>query len=301
MEYKRFARMITMILVSLVLSACNLSQVPPTATHTPTATLAPTLLQGETEYTLMVDDLERSYLLYVPTGLSSQQSVPVVFAFHNWDTSPSTMKRNSKLNDVADLETFLVVYPWGIGRSWNTGEHGPGDAIEQNIDESAFIREMLADLGTIANIDPKRIYAVGDTQGGGLVYRLACDMSDTIAAIASVSGPMDYSACNPTQAVSVLHFHGLKDYGVPFSGGGPHNNPPVEDGINTWVEFNECTSPAVEEKVGDDINRIAYPSCRDGTIVELYTNDTRGHTWPDWFPTPASEYIWEFFAAHPKP
>ena len=77
--------------------------------------------------------------------------------------------------------------------------------------------------------------------------------------------------------------------------------PPVEDGINTWVELNECTSPALEEKFSDDINHIVYPSCRDGTIVELYTHDIRQHGWPDWFPTPASEYIWEFFAAHPKP
>ena len=95
MEHKRrLAPTIVWILVSLVLAACNSSQVVPTQilptpTPVPTATPIPTIQPGESERTLMVDDRERSYLLYIPPGLDSQQSVPVIFAFHGFTQSPT--------------------------------------------------------------------------------------------------------------------------------------------------------------------------------------------------------------------
>lgn len=302
-------RLLLVLTFTILLStaSCNQTAAIPTATIAstatlvPTATAAPTIQPGDSERKLMVNDLERSYLLHIPPGLSSQQPVPVVFAFHGLSLTPSHMQRTAGLDDVADLANFLVVYPRGVGGSWNTGEEGPGFAVAQNVDEPAFVRKMLSDLDTIANIDPKRIYAVGYSQGGALVYRLACDMSDTFAAIASVSGPMEYSTCKPTQAVSVIHVHGLADTLVPFSGGGGYDLSPVEKGIDTWVELDNCTGSAKEEDEINGITHITYASCQAGTAVELYTIDSGGHTWPFENVMPASGVIWEFLEAHPKP
>jgi len=130
MEYKRLlVRTIVLILVPLVLGACRTSevaptQIPPTAPPVPTATSAPTIKPGDSERIMMINERERSYLLYIPPGLNSQQSVPVIFAFHGLGQSPIALKSISKLNNVADLENFLVVYPAGFGDSWNTGENG---------------------------------------------------------------------------------------------------------------------------------------------------------------------------------
>ena len=280
-------------------AAIPTATIAPTATLAPTATAAPTIQPGDSERKLMVNDLERSYLLHIPPGLNSQQPVPVIFAFHGISESPFQMQSVAEFDDIADLANFLVVYPRGVGGSWNTGEAGPGSAIAQNVDELAFIRQMLSDLGTITSIDPKHIYAVGFSQGGALVYRLACDMSDTFAAIASVSGPMEYSACQPSQAVSVIHVHGLADTFVPYSGGGSYDLPPVEQGIATWVQLDDCTGSAQVEKPTNIITHTAYAACQAGTAVELYTIDTGGHAWP--YGWPASEIVWDFFAAHPKP
>lgn len=293
--------------ILLSTASCNQTAVIPTATIAPTATLAPTatatptVQPGNSERKLMINDRERSYLLHIPPGLNSQQPVPVIFAFHGYNLTPSQMQRAVEFDDVADLANFLVAYPKGGGNSWNTGEEGPGSAISQNVDEQAFIRQMLSDLDTIANIDYKRIYAVGFSQGGALVYRLACDMSDIFAAIASVSGPMEYSTCQPAQTVSVIHVHGLADTLVPYSGGGSLDLSPVEQGIATWVQLNDCTDSPKVEKPSNIITHTEYASCQAGTAVEFYTIDPGGHSWPSKDVWPASEIIWDFFTAHPKP
>jgi polyhydroxybutyrate depolymerase len=152
-------------------------------------------------------------------------------------------------NEIADTGGFLVVYPTGIELSWNASICCE-PAVTNNVDEPAFVRQILADLGTIASIDPKRIYALGHSNGTMLSYQLACEMSDTFAAIASVSGVLAYSPCEPSQPVSVLHVHDLEDGYIPYAGpsglspfgGVPNDFPPVEQGISTWVQLDGCTT-----------------------------------------------------------
>lgn len=286
---------IIVLTFSIFLSSASCAQ----TAAIPTATAVP----SSSERKVTINDLERSYLLYIPPGLDSQQPVPVVFAFHGYGEKAIGMQRDSGLNDIADLANYLVVYPKGVNGSWNMGEEGPGYAIKQKIDESAFVREILSDLSAIVNIDPKHIYAVGFSQGGQLAYRLACDMSDTLAAIASVSGGMEYDACQPSQAVSILHVHGLVDSSVPFSGGGIMEYSPVENGIDAWLKFDDCTGSAQVETQNEGIRLIthtAYASCQANTAIELYLIENCTHDWPSYF-MPISEIIWEFFATHPKP
>jgi len=274
----------------------------------------PTIQPGDSERKLMVNDLERSYLLHIPSGLNNQQPVPVIFAFHGYGQTPLIMKKIAEFDDAADQANFLVVYPKGIEKTWNYGGGGTGVATAGSVDELAFVRQILSDLDTIATIDPKRIFAVGFSQGAALVYRLACDMSDIFAAIAPVSHPMDHGTCQPPQAVSVLHVHGLADTIRTYSDG-------VEQGIATWVQLNDCTGSAqveelcqtfvdqihiklddcAEEKPTNTVTHTAYSSCQAGTAVELYTFVSGGHIWPSKYVPPFSELIWDFFEAHPKP
>jgi len=266
-------------------------------------TSLPTLLPGDTERSVMVNGLERSYLLHIPPGINSQQSVPIAFAFHGFYLRPIDLQVGTEIDDFSNLSSFLVVYPEGVGLRWNVAEIGPGDAIEQNVDELAFVEEILLNLDTIANIDPKRIYAIGHSMGGALVYQLACEMPETFAAVASVAGPMEYSSCNPDQAVSVIHFHGLKDQMVPFSGGGENNFPPSKHGIDTWADLNDCLGANDEKYDENGISHLTYTKCQDRTAVELYTSDTGIHPSYSFGPVgiPVIELTWDFFKAHPKP
>ena len=171
-------------------------------------------------------------------------------------------------------------------------------------DEAAFVRQMLSDLETLASLDPRRIYAVGFSNGAMLVYRLACEMSDTFAAVAPLAGTLFYTPCQPQQPVSLVHVHGLEDTVVPYAGGGDLISggvPSVEQGIATWVQLDGCSRAAQVEQQEGGITHTAYTSCQSGSAVELYTVQVLGHGWPSMAEFPASEVIWDFFVAHPKP
>jgi polyhydroxybutyrate depolymerase len=275
-----------------------------TATIVPTVPPAPTLQPGDSERTLTVDGQERTYLLHIPPGLDKGHPVSVVLIFHELEASAEDASLLTHFDDIADKNGFIVGYPNGLGGSWNAGGCCRY-AVEKNIDEIAFVRQILSDLGTIASLDPKRVYAAGFSNGGMLSYRLACEMSDTFAAIASVSGDLFYNPCQPQQSVSVIQVHGLADTIVPYNGGkGTYLPnvifPPVEQGITTWVQLDGCTgSPQVEKQ--DIITHTVYSSCNAGAAVELYAIEVGRHEWPSKYVWPASQAIWDFFAAHPKP
>lgn len=284
----------------IILTSCSPTLATSTATSIPpTATPAPTPQPGDSERKLTVNGVERSYLLHIPPGLDSVQSVPVVFAFHEHFDDATSMQLLTGFNDISDKTGFLLVYPEGIGNSWNAGGCC-GAAATKNMDEAAFIRKILVDLRTIAKIDTRRIYAAGFSNGGALAYRFACEMSDTFAAVASVAGTLLSSPCQPSQPVALMEVHGLNDDLAPYEGGGDYDTPPVEDLIHTWAQLDGCTdSPQVDkEKI---FTHTAYASCKAGTAVELYAIEAGDHSWPSKYVWDVSQAIWDFFAAHPKP
>jgi polyhydroxybutyrate depolymerase len=251
-----------------------------TATIVPTAPPAPTIQPGDSERTLTINGQERTYLLHIPPGLDKGHPVSVVLIFHELEASAEDVSLLTHFDDIADKNGF--------------------------IDEIAFVRQILSDLGTVASLDPKGVYVAGFSNGGMLSYRLACEMSDTFAAIASVSGDLFYSPCQPQQSISVIQVHGLADTIVPYNGGKgiylPNVIfPPVEQGITTWVQLDGCPSSAKVESEGTIFTHYIYAPCKAGTAVELYTFNSGGHEWPSKYVWPASQAIWDFFAAHPKP
>jgi polyhydroxybutyrate depolymerase len=255
-----------------------------------------------------VDGLARTYLLHLPSGLKAGQPSPLVFVFHGLGEAANLIMYGSGMNAIADANGFIVVYPNGSGpsgaQSWNAGSCC-GYAHLNNVDETAFVRQIIADVGTLASVDPKRTYASGFSNGALLSYRLACDMSDTFAAVAPVAGVMLYDQCQPQDPVPLIDFHGMSDTAVPYAGGGVIPDlgtpfPPVENSIAAWVKFDGCTgSPQVEQT--NIYTHTAYTPCEAGSAVELYAIKGIGHAWPSQYVVPASQIIWDFFKAHPMP
>ena len=98
----------------------------PTADSTPAATVVPATLQPvDSERTLTVNGLERTYLIHVPPGLATDQPVPLVFVFHGLGEGANLIQQASGLNEISDTNGFIVVYPNGSGPSsalsWNAG------------------------------------------------------------------------------------------------------------------------------------------------------------------------------------
>jgi polyhydroxybutyrate depolymerase len=250
------------------------------------------------------------------------QPVPLVFVFHGGTGNAESAIRMSGYNEVADQNGFIVVYPNGTGRlsnekllTWNGGTCC-AYAQEQNVDDVGFVRAMVTDLQSRVNIDAKRIYATGLSNGGLLSHRLACEAADLFAAVAPVAGTLNFSPCNPSEPISVIEFHGTGDQHILYDGGyGPKSLVKVDfasvrDSIGFWSSLNGCTSQPQMNSF-DDIQHETWTECASATSVELYTIIGGGHSWPrsqggragSAQPTgtiSASQLIWEFFVTHPK-
>ena len=281
---------------------------------------------GDHEQTLTVDKRERSYLLHVPPQYEDGTPMPLVIAFHGGGSNGQQMVEFSGLSDKADEAGFLVVYPEGTGRlegfSTFNGGNCCGYAQRQNIDDVKFSAAVLDDVEARTSVDVKRVYATGISNGGLMSYRLADELSDRIAAIAPVAGPMGKETCNPNRAVSVIHFHGTNDKFCKYEGGAGQKSRTgtkfisVKHSIDTWVKTNGCAAEGTEEELpaGEDddmqVTKTSYGPGEDDAEVVLYTIHGGGHTWPGMIPKfrflgpstldiSANDLMWEFFQKHP--
>ena len=140
--------------------------------------------------TIDVQGVNRLYVLYVPASYSAADPAPLMFNFHGGAMTAMEMLQLSDMRAQAEADGFLLVYPQGLpepggGPIWNS--EGP---YSNGTDEMAFIGAVIDELAVDYSVDERRVYACGYSNGGNLVYDLACQMSDRFAAIAAVAGNM---------------------------------------------------------------------------------------------------------------
>jgi polyhydroxybutyrate depolymerase len=137
------------------------------------------LLPGDYLFTLTHDGWPREYELHVPPGYSGAP-VPLVVDLHGWGVGSTAQSNFSGFREKSDLEGFLVAWPQGLGDlpSWNAGECC-GFAVQNDIDDVGFARAVVADVAARTAIDSSRVYATGQSNGGGMTQRLGCSPSPT--------------------------------------------------------------------------------------------------------------------------
>jgi polyhydroxybutyrate depolymerase len=262
--------------------------------------------------------LARTYTLHVPPGV--ERPTGLVVNLHAGGATGVMQESLGRYNAVADAYGFAAVYPDGIDFSWADGR-GASQPDRQGVDDvgflSALIGKLVADLG----IDPGWVFATGLSAGAFMANRLACDRADLVAAIAPVAGTLGSGvACNPSQPVSVLQFHGTADPIVPFSGGPMVGRGGASDVLSAtalserWRQADGCPPP-VEDVLpttgdGTATRRSTSAPCAAGSAVVLLSIDGGGHTWPSAaaFPdagattntTNASYASWQFFELHAR-
>lgn len=313
--------------VCLLLAACA-NKPGLTESETPAASgSASNLKSGTSEQTMAVNGLNRSYQVYLPPAITSQQPLPLVLVLHGGGGNAEYAEKMSKMSDKAAKEGFIAVYPEGTGNrdnillTWNA-DFCCAYAMNNKVDDVGFIRALLEKLEKSYPIDAKRIYVTGMSNGAMLTYRLGVELSDKIAAIAPVAGAMSGSEPAPKQPLAVIAFHGLEDTSVPYQGGPSRNAvvikasksdyQPVSTAISYWVKNDGTANVAQKEEKGNIIKET-YSGGKNGTEVVLYTIKNGGHSWPGGYkwsstnsedaPTQeisATDLMWEFFKQHPK-
>jgi len=188
----------------------------------------------------------RSYMLYVPTELNKNKPTPMVLNFHGLGSTAPDQNGYSQMEPLAEKYKFILVTPNGIENSWNGGACCD-PAVSQGIDDVGFVSDLIDKIMEDYCIDPKRIFATGLSNGGFLSNRLACELSDRIAAIAPVASgvALEDEDCSPSRPVPVIAFHGTLDPMIPYQGtSSPFPFSPYGGGVDNrdaWVERNGCS------------------------------------------------------------
>ena len=242
---------------------------------------------------IISDELEREFLVHVPSGYDPETAVPVVITFHGFGDTAERHAARSEFIGLSDEEGFIVVVPQGRGANatWRVS----AAANRRSRSDTQFVRDLIVYMQDLVNVDADRIYVTGFSMGGGLTQRLGCDLSDVVAAIGPVAGayqPDD--ECEPVQTVPIITLHGLVDNTVPFNGGA--NRPNVGELYEAWADWNECSTIPSEEALEDGVNSISWTDCKNDATVMIVTYDDLGHV----FPEGGAALIWEFFEEHSR-
>jgi len=168
--------------------------------------------------TLVSGGIPRSYVLYVPSTYKSNRPMPLVFNFHGLGSTGLAQFGYSELSTLAEKFKFILVSPNGLGNSWNGG-FCCGFAAENNIDDVGFTSDMIDAISSEYCVNSDRIFSTGISNGGFMSYRLACDLSDRIAAIGPVAAANVTVSCDPSGPVPVIAMNGTDDILVSYAVG----------------------------------------------------------------------------------
>jgi polyhydroxybutyrate depolymerase len=244
------------------------------------------LPEGTSTRALIVDGRQRYYEVFVPRGLDRSKPAPVILAFHGGGSTPRAFAALTQFNQQVQLLGFVIAYPAGYKRFWNAGDDCCGPPQEEGVDDVAFTRAVIDDLRTQIAVDDRRIFSTGFSNGGKLTYRLACELSDRIAAIAVGSSSLGVSQCQPVRPVPVLAFHGTADTFNPYHGGRGTATEfqMVQKGapqtIERWARLNGCSGTTTVTYEKGAATAITYADCRQGATTTLVTIEGMGHQWP---------------------
>jgi len=252
------------------------------------------------------EGIDRTYTLYVPSSYTPGDHFPLLFALHGLTQTGNIMMQFTDFNTYADQYDFIVVYPDGVSNSWNVGFSGGSTA-----NDVGFLSALIDTLQVQYGIDLNRVYSTGFSNGGFMSYRLACELTDRIAAIASVAGTMTdaaWGSCQPSRNMPVMHIHGTSDFVVMYNGG--FGNTSVDEVLGLWRGFSNCPDTAVVTDLpdlvqeGSTVTTYTWAPCDDSVEVILYKVINGGHTWPGSVGTTgigitnrdiiASDEIWKF-------
>ena len=242
----------------------------------------------------------------------------MLIALHGGGGAAAGTAAFTGFDPIADREGFVVAYPDALHRRWNDGQ--APDAV----DDVAFIRALIDTLTASGDVDPKRVYVAGISNGGIMAFHLACKLADKVVAIATVAASMaqrDAGACSNLRGVAVVMFNGTADPLVPYGGGRVRGFPrfagdvmPVESTLTYFARRDGCTGLSTTTRVthrdasdNSQVEHVAFSGCPASAAVELYRIAGGGHTWPggrQYLPVSvigptnrdidASETIWTF-------
>ena len=222
-------------------------------------------------------------------------SLPLVLQLHGYTGNGTWDWQWPRLEDHIDDTGILLVTGEGTvdpdGEPFWNATDACCDLYSSGVDDVAWLTSVIDRVIAVFPVDEERIYVTGLSNGGFMSYRMACELSPRVAAIASVAG-MDFGdpeACVPAEAVSVLHIHGTADQTVPYDGWvqAGFQTPSALESVTRWAERAGCdpddtadagTADYIDDVAGDETSRTTWTAgCIAGHDAALWTMDNGVH------------------------
>ena len=251
------------------------------------------LVSGTSTRALLVDGIERSYRAVAPPSVDLGAPTTVVMVLHG--NPPIDMAPVTRVSEEAADRGVVAVYPTSAySREWVQGCNCTANGL-LGVDDVAYFEALLDDLESAVPGGLREVFVAGFSNGGMMVYRLACDLSDRIDGFAAVSSGMwtwTLGHCGSPDPVDLLVFNGTADPQFPWDGmrllvqsGAEMVQASIEETVGFWAESNGCSAAPPQT--------IALPDAfADGTTVQewrwsecaadlvFYRIEGGGHTWP---------------------
>jgi polyhydroxybutyrate depolymerase len=308
-----------------VVATTSTSALPPSVPDSTTSTdaerpNAAPYPAGPTRVSFEFGGRQRTFIVYVPKGLSVDAAAPLVFQIHGGKGTGAETDGLTKLNVLADRDGFITVAPDGVEKNWNDGrvDNRQGTAFTENIDDVGFLVTVLDEISTHNRVDQRRVYAMGISNGAMMSGRLACERPDRFVAVGLIAGtgPADLAnLCTSKAPVSIVAFNGTADPLIDYDGDASVHPElgkrlSVDRFADYWVQRNGCSEPVVDQPT-ETISRRTW-TC-GATDVVFHRVAGGGHTWPgsrQYLPKfivgstdgsmDATAVMWDFFKAHPR-
>jgi polyhydroxybutyrate depolymerase len=291
-------------------------------------TLPATPRPGTFLYTLQAGGFERVAHVHVPSGYKPDKKPALVLVLHGAGGNGLATLERYGWAAKADRENFVAVAPDGLPARprqpsnfltnpplWNSGHLRP-QSPRAAIDDVAYVQQLLDDLREKVPYDERLVFCAGHSNGGGMAFRLATELSDRFTAIGTVAGRMSLPDPHPKRPVPTLYILGTKDPLMPMEGGEvrlpweTHQNPPVAEPLAAWAKALGCETKPETVSERDGLTRQVYRSQTNGPTLSVIYIEGHGHHWPGGKPMLAERMIgpitnkldatatlWEFFQA----
>ncbi len=290
-------------LLFCALTACGggggSSAVLPPAAADPSPVTPVVLISEEKTITQTIDGqlVDRPYLIRRPEKLL-EDNYPVVFFFHgSGGTGEGWLSNNSDVTVLIDEGKFIGIFPDGYDKRWNVSG-------ETNADDVEFVSLIVGDLDGFGLFNVNKIYAVGISNGAGLVNRIAKETT-LFKAIAPIISQQTVTIGEtvPSRAVSVFQVNGTEDDLVPVNGGSGVADSmfmSAQASAENWaLNFNCNMTPTIQNKTWGTlaVKQYTFGSCLDNQKVRYSIVEGAGHTADYGENVDLYSLIWSFFIA----